>query len=395
MPRFGSFRLKKAISKSDELCGEGLEMKIICLLLAGLSQISTSAFPQNVSNPPVPTMQFPSLLNECEGKQCTSGDEGKGTWVFHGLTGDAQWTDGAMAKLVVERFDSDGVRIRRIDLPTSSSYGLTALYTGKLKDKHVEGTVVWYWNGHWGGQNPSAPWTATVQDSSTTPNAALAVQIPLSLTECEGNQCVAGREGGCTWVFHGSEGEGRCRSGASEKLTLQQSDAENIVIRRTDLPNSNSYGLTGVYVGTLHGDRITGYATWSWPGHWENRNPSAKWFAFATPQDVSHPELPPVPPPLLSPEVHPDGRVTFRFLAPNALEVFLAMDGAKIKMMQKDEVGLWSVTTEAPLQPGSYGYQFEADDVRLIDPSNPLLMPNVKLPKSMVEIPVRPDGAKK
>ena len=67
--------------------------------------------------------------------------------------------------------------------------------------------------------------------------------------------------------------------------------------------------------------------------------------------DTAHPEMPPVPPPIVLPEVLADGRVTFRILDPNALEVFLELDGARPMMMQKDEMGLWSVTT-APQQAG-------------------------------------------
>ena len=44
--------------------------------------------------------------------------------------------------------------------------------------------------------------------------------------------------------------------------------------------------------------------------------------------------------------------------------------------MQKDEQGVWSVTTE-PLEPDFYGYSFVADGVGLIDPSNSLMKPNL------------------
>jgi hypothetical protein len=364
-------------------------MNVLCLLLACFCLVSTCAFGQLSLERSVSVTNFSSVLIECESNECTSLGENKGTWVFHGSTGDAHWPDGAVAKLVVERFDQGRIAIRRIDLPTSSSWGLTALYTGTMQGNHIEGTVVWYWNGHWGGRHPSAPWTATVEKHLSAQHAAPAVQIPSSLIECEGNQCSPGRSGGCVWVFHGVEGEGQCRGGAVEKLLIQQADAENIVIRRTDLPHSGSYGLTGVYVGTLHGDRLTGYVTWSWPGHWENRNPSAKWFAFAAATDTTHPALPPIPPPLVSPEVLADRRVTFRFLDPNALEVFLELEGFKPTMMQKDEVGIWSATTP-PLPLGPHGYQFRADDVVLVDPSNPVLVPNAVLPKSMVRVEGEP-----
>lgn len=95
---------------------------------------------------------------------------------------------------------------------------------------------------------------------------------------------------------------------------------------------------------------------------------------------------PPAPPaPLVSPEVHADGSVTFRFRAPNAQEVKLAREGAEPEAMEKDGQGVWSVTT-APLAPDYYGYSFVADGVRLIDPANNRLVPNLLTPGSAVHV---------
>ncbi len=92
------------------------------------------------------------------------------------------------------------------------------------------------------------------------------------------------------------------------------------------------------------------------------------------------------PPPLISPEVHSDNRVTFRFRAPNAQEVLLARDGAEPAPMQKDEQGVWSITTD-PLEPDFYGYLLVADCVRLLDPSNHLMKPNLLGTESFVHVP--------
>src|SRR6266404_1014745 len=93
------------------------------------------------------------------------------------------------------------------------------------------------------------------------------------------------------------------------------------------------------------------------------------------------------PAPVVSPEVHADNRVTFRCRAPNAKEVALALEGAaKDLPMQKDEQGVWSVTTE-PLAPDFYGYAFVADGVHLIDPSTPLMKPNLLNTSSQVHVP--------
>jgi len=91
------------------------------------------------------------------------------------------------------------------------------------------------------------------------------------------------------------------------------------------------------------------------------------------------------PAPLVSPQVHPDNTVTFRFRAPNVNEVKLSLEGAEARAMQKDDQGVWSVTT-FPLAPDYYGYSFLADGVSLIDPSNPLITPNLLSTSSAVHV---------
>jgi enterochelin esterase family protein len=98
------------------------------------------------------------------------------------------------------------------------------------------------------------------------------------------------------------------------------------------------------------------------------------------------PATPPPPPRIVSPEVHSDATVTFRFRAPNAKEVLLALEGAKRVPMQKDEQGVWSLTTAA-LAPDIYGYTFVADGVSLMDPVNHLMKPNLLNNSSAVHIP--------
>ena len=89
---------------------------------------------------------------------------------------------------------------------------------------------------------------------------------------------------------------------------------------------------------------------------------------------------------VISPEVHGDRSVTFRFRDPNAKMVMLALEGTRAVPMQKDEEGIWSVTTD-PLEPDFYGYTFQADGVGLIDPGNSLLKPNLLGINSMVHVP--------
>jgi len=95
---------------------------------------------------------------------------------------------------------------------------------------------------------------------------------------------------------------------------------------------------------------------------------------------------PQAPPPVQSPDVQPDRRVTFRLRAPNAREVAVTREGAPRLAMQKDDQGIWSVTTE-PLEPDLYGYSFVADGARLLDSSNPLIKTNLLNPSSIVHVP--------
>ncbi|HKW97462.1 MAG TPA: alpha/beta hydrolase-fold protein [Bryobacteraceae bacterium] len=92
------------------------------------------------------------------------------------------------------------------------------------------------------------------------------------------------------------------------------------------------------------------------------------------------------PQPVRSPEVHADRTVTFRFRDPNAKEVVLALTGSKHAPMQKEESGVWTVTTPA-LEPDYYGYSFVADGVNLVDPSNPVKIPNFLFSASEVHVP--------
>lgn len=81
-------------------------------------------------------------------------------------------------------------------------------------------------------------------------------------------------------------------------------------------------------------------------------------------------------PPLRSPEVHADRRVTFRLLAPKADEVALTCECvADRHAMQKDAAGVWSVTV-GPVAPDIYEYEFWLDGVQLVDPRNNLVKTN-------------------
>ncbi|HEY1262666.1 MAG TPA: alpha/beta hydrolase-fold protein [Terriglobales bacterium] len=97
----------------------------------------------------------------------------------------------------------------------------------------------------------------------------------------------------------------------------------------------------------------------------------------------------PEPPPVISPEVHPDRSVTFRLRAPNAKEVNLALDGLKQAPMQKDDQGVWSITV-GPLEPDFYSYLFYPDGVPTLDHQNADIIPNLLDTSSQVHVPGPP-----
>jgi enterochelin esterase family protein len=89
---------------------------------------------------------------------------------------------------------------------------------------------------------------------------------------------------------------------------------------------------------------------------------------------------------LVSPEVASDGRVTFRLKAPEAREVQVQCEGVKGTKLLKDDLGVWSLTTEA-LDPDIYAYSFVVDGVHMTDPANPLLKYNLLNTVSQVRVP--------
>ncbi|MBN2697798.1 MAG: esterase [Bacteroidales bacterium] len=93
---------------------------------------------------------------------------------------------------------------------------------------------------------------------------------------------------------------------------------------------------------------------------------------------------------LVSPEVHPDCTVTFRFRAPAAGLVELSGEFLRERVpLEKDTSGIWSVTV-GPVGPDLYPYSFVVDGTGVADPNNPHLFPNEGFQRSLVDIPGDP-----
>jgi enterochelin esterase-like enzyme len=92
-------------------------------------------------------------------------------------------------------------------------------------------------------------------------------------------------------------------------------------------------------------------------------------------------------PPIVSPEVHSDRRVTFRLRYPAAKAVVINGEWSRERpALAKDAVGDWVITL-GPLEPGVYGYGFIADGFQMVDPLNSQLKLARQPRTSVVEVP--------
>ena len=89
---------------------------------------------------------------------------------------------------------------------------------------------------------------------------------------------------------------------------------------------------------------------------------------------------------VISPEVHPDNSVTFRFYAANAQKVTLESQFlTSNKLMTKEPSGVWSITVP-PVKPDIYPYCFRVDSIQVADPNNTLIFANERFKYSLVDI---------
>lgn len=92
--------------------------------------------------------------------------------------------------------------------------------------------------------------------------------------------------------------------------------------------------------------------------------------------------------PVVSPEIHDNNTVTFRFKAPKAVRVQLTGDFLPVQKNAKFETpgivdlkegqeGVWEYTTPEPLKPELYSYSFIVDGLRMNGPANVYLIRDV------------------
>jgi enterochelin esterase family protein len=92
---------------------------------------------------------------------------------------------------------------------------------------------------------------------------------------------------------------------------------------------------------------------------------------------------------VVSPEVGTDGKITYRLYAPNVKQVTLTGDflAGNTRLTKDEASGIWSFTTPAAMPPGIYGYYFNLDGIRFVDPSNLSSFGGAHYLKSYVEVP--------
>lgn len=94
-------------------------------------------------------------------------------------------------------------------------------------------------------------------------------------------------------------------------------------------------------------------------------------------------------PPVRSPEVAPDRRVTFRVPAPKASKVTVFCECLKEEhALSRGADGVWSITV-GPIEPDIYEYHFTVDGVDNLDQRNPVVKYNSRpnLIESVLEVP--------
>jgi enterochelin esterase-like enzyme len=94
-------------------------------------------------------------------------------------------------------------------------------------------------------------------------------------------------------------------------------------------------------------------------------------------------------PPVMSPEILPDGGVTFRYRAAKASEVKVVGQFGSDAAMTKNTQGVWSVTVPS-VPAGVHEYRFVVDGLSVIDPQNSAIKPQRWPNTSILHVPASP-----
>jgi enterochelin esterase-like enzyme len=90
--------------------------------------------------------------------------------------------------------------------------------------------------------------------------------------------------------------------------------------------------------------------------------------------------------PVVSPQVHADGRITFRLRAPQAGQVSVICEAVGKLPMEKGSDGVWEVTA-GPVAAGIYDYHFDLGGLAITDPASPTVFGNRQGSRGYVDVP--------
>ena len=100
---------------------------------------------------------------------------------------------------------------------------------------------------------------------ATAQSTLIAQSIPMSMAECDADQCDTGQYGASTWTFNGTQGTMVWPAfHVAGTLKVEKWDSSGVVIIRDDTAGFTT-GLHVVYKGKVNGNRIEGEAVWSCP----------------------------------------------------------------------------------------------------------------------------------
>jgi enterochelin esterase family protein len=92
-------------------------------------------------------------------------------------------------------------------------------------------------------------------------------------------------------------------------------------------------------------------------------------------------------PRIISPEIKNDRTVIFRFRAPRAHQVLVAVESLDgLRPLRLGEDGVWTVTL-GPFEPELYSYAFVVDGVAVVDPANPRIKIGIRTTQSLLDVP--------
>ena len=94
-------------------------------------------------------------------------------------------------------------------------------------------------------------------------------------------------------------------------------------------------------------------------------------------------------PPVRSPEINADGRLTFRYDHATAEQVVISAEFLEENQpLTRSDSSVWSITLDPP-EPDIYPYYFIVDGVPVADPANPEVFPNERFKRSIIDVPAK------